>query len=193
MEPNFGLSGALAEETNTVNNVALVYSEPPEAAHPTLRWRLYTFKGGLCQPVSRRQHWILLHDATDNILTVSKQLLLTNTCSNHQHGNLTCRGTGGRAPVYTPTEQLPFWQRETGGRHTCRPSILQQTAFNFAVQACLAILGALHSLIDLTEEGAPPATSQLFLLVSQNAESSTWVKTCRDITAKTVGKVAKRR
>lgn len=40
------MSGALAEEANTVNNVALVYSEPPEAAHPTLRWRLYTFKGG---------------------------------------------------------------------------------------------------------------------------------------------------
>ena len=46
VEPNFGLSGALAEETNTVNNVALVYSEPPEAAQPTLRWRFYTFKGG---------------------------------------------------------------------------------------------------------------------------------------------------
>ena len=48
VEPNFGLSGALAEETNTVNNVALVYSEPSESAQPTLRWRLYTFKGGQC-------------------------------------------------------------------------------------------------------------------------------------------------
>lgn len=46
VEPNFGLSGALAEETNTVNNVSLVYNEPQEAANPTLRWRLYTFKGG---------------------------------------------------------------------------------------------------------------------------------------------------
>lgn len=46
VEPDFGLSGALAEETNKVNGVVLVYSEPPEASNPTLRWRLYTFKGG---------------------------------------------------------------------------------------------------------------------------------------------------
>lgn len=62
VEPNFGLSGALAEETNTVNNVALVYTEPPEAANPTLRWRLYTFKGGLYLsplPLSQSQHTFL--------------------------------------------------------------------------------------------------------------------------------------
>ena len=29
MEANFGLSGALAAETNTVNGVTLVYTEPP--------------------------------------------------------------------------------------------------------------------------------------------------------------------
>jgi hypothetical protein len=46
VEPNFGLSGALAEDTNKVDGVSLVYTEPPEAANPTLRWRLYTFKGG---------------------------------------------------------------------------------------------------------------------------------------------------
>jgi smad nuclear-interacting protein 1 len=43
-EPDFGLSGALAAETNTVNGVSLKYSEPPEAAKPTKRWRLYCFK-----------------------------------------------------------------------------------------------------------------------------------------------------
>ena len=46
IKPDFGLSGALADETNKVNGVTLVYQEPPEAAHPNMRWRLYTFKAG---------------------------------------------------------------------------------------------------------------------------------------------------
>lgn len=49
MEANFGLSGALAAETNTVNGVTLVYTEPPEAKKPTARWRLYCFKDGELQ------------------------------------------------------------------------------------------------------------------------------------------------
>ncbi|KAF9915023.1 hypothetical protein BX616_007085 [Lobosporangium transversale] len=45
-KPNFGLSGALAAETNTtVNGVLLKYNEPPEARKPKQRWRLYVFKG----------------------------------------------------------------------------------------------------------------------------------------------------
>jgi len=43
---DFGLSGKLAEETNTVNGVTLVYSEPPEASKPRHHWRLYVFKNG---------------------------------------------------------------------------------------------------------------------------------------------------
>ncbi|KAJ2491784.1 hypothetical protein IWW37_001983 [Coemansia sp. RSA 2050] len=42
--PNFGLSGKLAAETNTVNGVVLKYAEPPEARKPKGRWRLYVFK-----------------------------------------------------------------------------------------------------------------------------------------------------
>ena len=45
-EANFGLSGKLAEETNTVRGVVLLHQEPPEARKPGLRWRLYTFKNG---------------------------------------------------------------------------------------------------------------------------------------------------
>lgn len=45
-EPDFGLSGALAAETNRVGGVLLLHSEPPEAAVPRQRWRLYQFKGG---------------------------------------------------------------------------------------------------------------------------------------------------
>ncbi|KAI8374475.1 SMAD/FHA domain-containing protein [Radiomyces spectabilis] len=44
-EPNFGLSGKLAAETNTYKGVELKYNEPPEAAKPTKKWRLYVFKG----------------------------------------------------------------------------------------------------------------------------------------------------
>ncbi|KAI8891446.1 SMAD/FHA domain-containing protein [Backusella circina FSU 941] len=44
-QPNFGLSGKLAAETNTVNGVQLKYNEPPEAAKPKQKWRLYVFKG----------------------------------------------------------------------------------------------------------------------------------------------------
>jgi smad nuclear-interacting protein 1 len=45
-EPDFGLSGALAAETNTVNGVVLLHNEPSEARPPTARWRLYVFKDG---------------------------------------------------------------------------------------------------------------------------------------------------
>ncbi|KAI1312989.1 hypothetical protein EDD11_002810 [Mortierella claussenii] len=45
-KPNFGLSGALAAETNTTaNGTVLKYNEPPEARKPKQKWRLYVFKG----------------------------------------------------------------------------------------------------------------------------------------------------
>ncbi|XP_054753285.1 smad nuclear-interacting protein 1-like [Lytechinus pictus] len=44
-EPNFGLSGALTEDTNTFRGIVIKYNEPPEARKPKLRWRLYVFKG----------------------------------------------------------------------------------------------------------------------------------------------------
>uniref|UniRef100_A0A1A9X573 FHA domain-containing protein n=1 Tax=Glossina brevipalpis TaxID=37001 RepID=A0A1A9X573_9MUSC len=50
-KPNFGLSGALTEDTNKVNGVVIKYSEPPEARKPKRRWRLYPFKGETALPV----------------------------------------------------------------------------------------------------------------------------------------------
>jgi len=44
-KPNFGLSGKLAEDTNTFNGVVIKYSQPPEARKPKRRWRFYPFKG----------------------------------------------------------------------------------------------------------------------------------------------------
>ena len=46
-KPNFGLSGALAKDTETGNvykGVLLKFREPPEARAPNTRWRFYVFK-----------------------------------------------------------------------------------------------------------------------------------------------------
>lgn len=46
-KPDFGLSGALAEDEvggNVYKGVLLKFSEPPEARAPNTRWRLYVFK-----------------------------------------------------------------------------------------------------------------------------------------------------
>ncbi|KAG6790601.1 hypothetical protein POTOM_006759 [Populus tomentosa] len=45
-EPSFELSGKLAAETNRVRGVTLLFTEPPDAKKPNVRWRLYVFKGG---------------------------------------------------------------------------------------------------------------------------------------------------
>lgn len=44
-QPNYQLSGLLAEETNTYKGIAIKYTEPPEAQKPSVRWRAYVFKG----------------------------------------------------------------------------------------------------------------------------------------------------
>lgn len=46
MEPDFGASGLLAQESNSKNGVTLKYFEPPEARKPKRKWRLYVFKDG---------------------------------------------------------------------------------------------------------------------------------------------------
>ncbi|KAE8624333.1 hypothetical protein XENTR_v10005921 [Xenopus tropicalis] len=50
-KPNFELSGALLEDTNTFRGVVIKYSEPPEARTPKKRWRLYPFKNDEALPV----------------------------------------------------------------------------------------------------------------------------------------------
>ncbi|XP_059661936.1 FHA domain-containing protein DDL-like isoform X3 [Cornus florida] len=45
-KPSFELSGKLAAETNRVRGVTLLFTEPPDARKPDIRWRLYVFKGG---------------------------------------------------------------------------------------------------------------------------------------------------
>ncbi|MEE6484029.1 hypothetical protein FKM82_013732 [Ascaphus truei] len=50
-KPNFELSGALLEDTNTFRGVVIKYSEPQEARVPKKRWRLYPFKNDEALPV----------------------------------------------------------------------------------------------------------------------------------------------
>ncbi|XXG64700.1 hypothetical protein AAC387_Pa05g2583 [Persea americana] len=45
-KPSFELSGKLAAETNRVRGVTLLFTEPPDARKPDIRWRLYVFKAG---------------------------------------------------------------------------------------------------------------------------------------------------
>ncbi|XP_040021182.2 smad nuclear-interacting protein 1 [Gasterosteus aculeatus] len=50
-KPNFELSGALTEDTNTFRGEVIKYNEPPEARIPKRRWRLYPFKNDEALPV----------------------------------------------------------------------------------------------------------------------------------------------
>ncbi|ONK58390.1 uncharacterized protein A4U43_C09F11800 [Asparagus officinalis] len=45
-KPSFELSGKLAEETNRVRGITLLFNEPADARKPDTRWRLYVFKAG---------------------------------------------------------------------------------------------------------------------------------------------------
>lgn len=46
--PNYGLSGALAKDTNVYKGKILKYNEPPEARKPDARWMIYVFKDRQC-------------------------------------------------------------------------------------------------------------------------------------------------
>ncbi|CAH2982540.1 unnamed protein product [Chilo suppressalis] len=50
-KPNFGLSGKLTADQNTVNGVVIKYTEPDDAKQPKRRWRFYPFKGDKALPI----------------------------------------------------------------------------------------------------------------------------------------------
>ncbi|XP_047525242.1 smad nuclear-interacting protein 1 isoform X3 [Pieris napi] len=50
-KPNFGLSGKLTADVNTVNGVVVKYTEPDDAKQPKRRWRFYPFKGDKALPI----------------------------------------------------------------------------------------------------------------------------------------------
>lgn len=64
-KPDFGLSGKLTEDANTVNGVVIKYSEPQDARKPARRWRLYPFKGEKALPtlyVHRQSAYLMGRD-----------------------------------------------------------------------------------------------------------------------------------
>lgn len=61
-QPNFNVSGKLAEDTNVFNGVVIKYNEPIEARKPNKRWRLYPFKGNEplpMLPIHRQSAYLL--------------------------------------------------------------------------------------------------------------------------------------
>ncbi|KAJ6980181.1 hypothetical protein NC653_028105 [Populus alba x Populus x berolinensis] len=79
-QSSFELSGKLAAETNRVIGITLLFTKPPYAKKPDIRWRLYVFKGG-------------------EALNVYP---LGDVYVSHKH-------IGKQNPLYTLSKLLPFW------------------------------------------------------------------------------------
>lgn len=65
--PNFGLSGALAKDTNTFKGIVIKYNEPADSHKPDQRWLLYPFKGSESLdpiPIYRQSAYLLGRDRT---------------------------------------------------------------------------------------------------------------------------------
>ncbi|CAJ0927262.1 unnamed protein product, partial [Mesorhabditis belari] len=99
---NMGLSGKLAEDTNTFRGVVIKYNEPPEAKIPKTRWRLYPFKGDESLPtlyIHRQSAYLIGRDR------VVADLAVDHPSCSKQHAVIQYRsvpftrpdGTKGRA------------------------------------------------------------------------------------------------
>lgn len=78
---NFGLSGMLAEETLTVKGVKLMYTEPPEKAVPTKRWRLYVFKNG--KPLESEGSGGVLHIHRQSMYLLGRERKIVDIPTDH--------------------------------------------------------------------------------------------------------------
>lgn len=95
--PNFGLSGALAKDTNTFKGAVIKYNEPPEAQKPTQRWFLYPFKGDESLesiPIYRQSAYLLGRDRTIADIPIDHP-----SCSK-QHAVIQFRKTKGKVSPY---------------------------------------------------------------------------------------------
>jgi hypothetical protein len=111
-EPDYGLSGALAAETNTVDGVVLVHTEPPEARAPTARWRLYAFKAGepLGEPLRLGRASRLLFGRERRVADVPTD---HPSCSK-QHAVLQFRLTAKPGPDGMPAEAVRPYVMDLG-------------------------------------------------------------------------------
>jgi smad nuclear-interacting protein 1 len=105
-KPNFGLSGALAAESNSSNGVVLKYQEPKEAALPIMKWRLYVYKNDQqldVYHVSRQSAYLFGRDRLVADIPIDHP-----SCSK-QHAVLQFRDTTKAGSVAQSTRQIkPF-------------------------------------------------------------------------------------
>lgn len=95
--PNFGLSGALAKDTNTFKGVVIKYNEPVEAQKPDQRWFLYPFKGSESLdpvPIYRQSAYLLGRDRTVADISIDHP-----SCSK-QHAVIQFRKVKGKVCPY---------------------------------------------------------------------------------------------
>ncbi|XP_053604343.1 smad nuclear-interacting protein 1 isoform X2 [Plodia interpunctella] len=89
-KPNFGLSGKLTADANTVNGVVIKYTEPEDAKQPKRRWRFYPFKGDKALPI------LYIHRQSAFLLGRDKKVVdiaLEHPSVSKQHAALQYRAT----------------------------------------------------------------------------------------------------
>ncbi|KAI5646080.1 FHA domain-containing protein [Phthorimaea operculella] len=94
-KPNFGLSGKLTADTNTVNGVVIKYSEPDDAKQPKRRWRFYPFKGETALPI------LYIHRQSAFLIGRDKKvvdIILEHPSISKQHAALQYRATPFERP-----------------------------------------------------------------------------------------------
>ncbi|CAB3254730.1 unnamed protein product [Arctia plantaginis] len=89
-KPNFGLSGKLTADANTVNGVVIKYTEPEDAKQPKRRWRFYPFKGDKALPI------LYIHRQSAFLIGRDKKvvdIMLEHPSISKQHAALQYRAT----------------------------------------------------------------------------------------------------
>ncbi|XP_049872300.1 smad nuclear-interacting protein 1 isoform X2 [Pectinophora gossypiella] len=89
-KPNFGLSGKLTADANTVNGVVIKYTEPDDAKQPKRRWRFYPFKGDKALPI------LYIHRQSAFLMGRDKKvvdIMLEHPSVSKQHAALQYRAT----------------------------------------------------------------------------------------------------
>ena len=104
-ERNFETSGLLTAETNTVNGVVVVYSEPSEARKSKVQWRLYEFKGD--------EQTRILHVAKQSAYLIGKEakvceITLLHPSISKQHAVLQYRLRTDSSSGKTVTSVAPY-------------------------------------------------------------------------------------
>ncbi|XP_039755128.1 smad nuclear-interacting protein 1 isoform X1 [Pararge aegeria] len=113
-KPNFGLSGKLTADANTVNGVVIKYTEPDDAKQPKRRWRFYPFKGDKALPI------LYIHRQSSFLIGRDKKVVdisLEHPSISKQHSALQYRAT-------------PFTRNDGSQGRRVRPYIIDLESAN---------------------------------------------------------------